>query len=68
MTCEHKKSCKCDFCTWEETECEHTDYEMIGRFPDNLEVVGEYMANKIKCNECSKIGTEYYSFVERTWE
>ena len=48
--------------------CEHEDYEMLGSFPENMEVDGEYMTNKIKCNVCDKIGTEYYSFVERSWE
>ena len=47
--------------------CEHDEYEMIGTFPENMEVEGEYMTNKIKCSICGKIGTEYYSFVERSW-
>ena len=48
--------------------CEHEVYEMIGNFPENMEITGEYITNKIKCIECGKTGTEYYSFVERTWE
>ena len=47
--------------------CEHNEYEMIGTFPENMEVEDEYMTNKIKCSICGKIGTEYYSFVERSW-
>ena len=47
--------------------CEHDEYEMIGTFPENMEVDGECMTNKIKCSMCGKIGTEYYSFVERSW-
>ena len=48
--------------------CEHEFYEMIGNFPENMEVEDEYMTNKIKCMECGKIGTEYYHFVERKFE
>jgi|TARA_B110000438_G_C15746042_1_gene620792 hypothetical protein len=48
--------------------CEHDDYEMIGEFPENMEIEDEYMINKIKCVECGKIGTEYYQFVERRFE
>ena len=48
--------------------CEHEFYEMIGNFPENMEVEDEYMTNKIKCVECGKIGTEYYEFVERKFE
>ena len=48
--------------------CEHEEYEMVGNFPENMEVTGEYMTNKIKCTECGKIGTEYYEFVERKFE
>ena len=56
--------------------CEHEFYEMIGNFPENMEVSkagldmveDEYMTNKIECMECGKIGTEYYKFVERKFE
>ena len=48
--------------------CEHEAYVMVGSFPENMEITGEYITNKIKCEECGKIGTEYYNFVERTWE
>lgn len=47
--------------------CEHDDYEMIGSFPENMEVEGELLYNEIKCMECGKVGREYYEFVDREW-
>ena len=51
-----------------ECPCEHEDYEMIGKFPENMEIEKEYMTNKIKCVECGNIGTEYYGFIARQFE
>jgi hypothetical protein len=48
--------------------CEHEDFELVGHYPECMEVEEEYITNKIKCMECGKIGTEYYQFVERKFE
>lgn len=47
--------------------CEHDDYEMVGSFPENMEVDGELLYNDIICNECGKVGKEYYEFAGREW-
>jgi hypothetical protein len=48
--------------------CEHDEFDMVGSFPENMEVDREYITNKIKCIECGKIGTEYYQFIERSFD
>ena len=48
--------------------CEHDEYEMLGNFPENMEVEDEFWMNKIQCLECGKIGKEYYQFIERRFE
>jgi len=48
--------------------CDHYDFEAIGKFPENMEIEGEYMFNKIKCLDCGQIGKEYYQFTDRTWK
>ncbi len=48
--------------------CEHDEYEMLGNFPENMEVEDEFLMNKIQCLECGKIGKEYYQFIERRFE
>ena len=48
--------------------CEHNDYDVIGDFPENLDIDGECLTSQIKCVECGKIGTEYYQFIERSFD
>ncbi len=48
-------------------KCECSEYDMMGKFPNNMFIDGEYFANKIKCYFCRKIGKEFYEFEKRTW-
>ena len=50
------------------TECEHEEYEMVGKFPSNMFVVGSCIVNKVKCTNCGEIGREYYKFTERSFK